>query len=291
MIGRHNPVGTLLLMGLACAPLYAQQNVPARVRQFAALPAWTGIWEGEIAAQLGSDEFDKAIAEARAHPEKVPTVAPPGVLDIVETFVLTRSPLHGKPPYNAEWDRKYELQRKKIQTTPASAVKPGSIKACGWEFPEIMDNPFDTLFQIFVTPEETLLLFPSGQARHIYTDRPHPKQGDLWPTDLGNSVGRWEGDTLVIDTIETKPGALVKIPFILSADFSDKVHYTERLRLSGPDAMQDVLTIEDPSRLAHPWTMTLKYRRVKDLDRLIPTNCTENDRFRIVGGKVTISSR
>ncbi len=291
MTRKHSPRSVLLLAALACAPLSAQQNAPARVRQFAALPAWTGIWEGEIAAQLGSDELDKAIAEARAHPEKVPTVAPPGVLDPVEAFVLTRSPLHGKPPYNAEWDRKYELRRKKIQSAPASAIRPGSIKACGWEFPEIMDNPFDTLFQIFVTPEETLLLFPNGQARHIYTDRPHPNQGDLWPTDLGNSIGRWEGDTLVIDTIETKAGSFVKIPFILAPDFSDKVHFTERLRLSGPDAMQDVMTIEDPNRLAHAWTVVLKYRRVKNLDRLIPTNCTENDRFRVVDGKVTIGAK
>lgn len=291
MTFRRGVLGGLLLAALSCAPLSAQQSVPTRVRQFALLPAWTGIWEGEIAAQLGSDELDKAIAEARAHPETLPTVAPPGVLDPVEAFILTRSPLHGTPPYNAEWDRKYELRRKSIQTAPASAVEPGSIKACGWEFPEIMDNPFDTLFEIFVTPEETLLLFPNGQARHIYTDRAHPKQGDLWPTDLGNSIGRWEGPTLVIDTIETKPGPLVKIPFILSPDFSEKVHFTERLRKSGPDAMQDEMTIDDPIRLAHPWTVTLKYRRVKNLDRLIPTNCTENDRFRIVHGKVTIGPK
>lgn len=291
MTNRHRILGAILLAALTCSSLPAQQNVPGRVRQFALLPAWTGIWEGELAAQAGSDELDKAIAQAKAHPETVPTVAPPGVLDPVEAFLLTRSPLLATPPYSDEWARKYDLRRKQIQAAPASAIKPGSIKSCGWEFPEIMDNPFDTLFEIFVTPEQTLILFPNGQARHIYTDRPHPKQQDLWPTDLGNSVGRWEGSTLVIDTIETKPGPLIKIPFILSPDFSDKMHITERLQLSAPDVMQDVMTIEDPIRLTHPWTVTLQYRRVKNLDRLIPTDCTENDRFQVVGGKVTIRSR
>jgi len=282
----------LLLTALACCTaLRAQENPPERVRRFAAMPAWSGIWEGEVAAQARTDELDKAMHEALAHPESIPAVAPPGVLHPVEAFVISRTQLQRKPPYNGEWDRRYERLKQRILTTPASAVKAGSIMACNWEFPEIMDNPFDTLFQVFVTPEETLLLFANGQARHIYTDRPHPKPGDLWPTDLGNSVGHWEGDTLVIDTIEHKSGPFIRIPFILSPDLSDEARFTERLRMTGPDALQDEMTIEDPERLTHPWRVTLRFRRASNLDRLIPYNCTENDRFKVVHGKVTITPK
>jgi hypothetical protein len=274
---------------LCCAAAGAQQNAPDRIQSFAALPAWTGLWEGEVAAETRSDDFDKTVHKALEHPQSIPVVAPPGVLDPAEAFVINRTQLQQEPPYNTEWKRKYARWRAKIQATPASAVKAGSIMACNWDFPELMDNPFDTLFQIFVTPEETLMLFANGQARHLYTDRPHPKPDDLWPTDVGNSVGRWEGDTLVIDTIEHRAGPFVKIPFILSPDLSEKAHFTERLRMTDPDTLQDDMMIEDPERLAHPWSVRLKFRRVKDLDRLIPTNCSESNRFRVVNGQVTIA--
>ena len=51
------------------------------------------------------------------------------------------------------------------------------------------------------------------------------------------------------------------------------------------------MTIEDPERLAHPWTMRIRYRRVVDLTRMISTDCTENDRNPIVNGRVVISER
>lgn len=274
------------------ATSFAQQNPPDRVRRFAALPKWTGIWESELSAQLQSGELDQAMTDAMKHPEKVTAViAPKGVLLPAEVEFFRRVQLNGKPPYNAEWSRRYERQKRKIQAMPASAVEPGTVKACSWEFPEIMESPTDGVFQVFVTPEETLLLFGDGQARHIYTDRPHPKPDDLWPTDLGNSVGRWEGDTLVIDTIARKPGPFIRIPHFLSPDLSAQAHFTERLRMTGSDSMVDEMIIEDPSRLAHPWKVTLRYRRVKNMDWLIPSDCTENDRFRVVNGQETISPK
>ena len=279
-----------LLLASFFTTLLAQQNPPERVSQFAALPKWTGVWETELSAKLESGELDQTMAEAVQHPERITAVlAPKGALQPAEVAFFSLVQLTGKPPYNEEWAHRYERLKRKIQTTPASAVKPGSLKACSWEFPVIMESPTDGVFQIFVTPEETLLLFGDGQARHIYTDRPHPKPDDLWPTDLGNSVGRWDGDTLVIDTIARKPGAFIRIPHFLSPDLSEQAHFTERLRMVNADAMQDDMTVEDPGRLAHPWNVTLRFRRVKNMDWLIPTDCTENDRFRVVNGKETIA--
>jgi hypothetical protein len=265
-------------------------NPPERVGQFAALPNWTGMWETELSAQLNSGELDKAMTEAVQHPERITTVlAPKGVLHPAETEFFGRMQLLREPPYNPEWRRRYERLMQEVRTTPASAVKVASVMACTWEFPLVMENPTDGVFQVLVTPEETLLLFADGEARHIYTDRPHPKPADLWPSDLGNSIGRWDHDTLVIDTIDRKAGALIRIPHFLSPDLSGQAHFTERLRMMGPDALQDEMTIEDPLRLTGPWQVTLRFRRVKDMDRLIPTDCTENDRYRVVKGKMTIT--
>jgi hypothetical protein len=261
-----------------------------RVRQFAALPDWTGVWETELSAQLNAGELDKAMSEAVQHPQRLTTVlAPRGVLHPAEIVFFSRMQLIAEPPYNPEWHGRYERLSQKIRATPASAVNVGSVMACAWEFPLVMENPTDGVFQVFVTPEETLLLFADGQVRHIYTDRPHPQPADLWPTDLGNSVGRWEHDTLVIDTIDRKAGPFIRIPHFLSPDLSEPAHFTERLRRVGPDALEDDLTIDDPARLTGPWNVTLRFRRVKDMDRLIPTDCTENDRYRVVKGKMTIT--
>ena len=276
-------------IALGCIAATAEDNRPNRTQQFAALPDWTGIWEGEVATEMRTDEFGKVMHEAAAHPQSIPTVAPPGVLSPQEAFVISRTQLDQPPPYNAEWQRIYKLRERKIRGTPASAVKPGSIMACEWDFPELMDNPFDTLFQIYITPEETLLLFVNGQARHIYTDRSHPSAGDLWPTALGNSVGHWDGETLKVDTIERRSGPFVRIPHVLSPDLSEQARFTESIHLVDPDTLQDDMTIEDSQRLSRPWTLTLKFHRVKDLDRLIPTDCTENNRFRVIGGRYTIT--
>jgi hypothetical protein len=278
-----------LCIALFTVSAVAQEAHSDRTRQFAALPNWAGIWEGEVAHELRSEEFGKVMQEALAHPENMPTVAPPGALAPQEVFVVSRTQLAREPPYNAEWARRYKQRERKIKATPVSAVRPGSIKACDWDFPELMDNPFDTLFQIYVTPEETLLLFVNGQARHIYTDRSHPGPDDLWPSALGNSVGHWEADTLLVDTIERRGGPFVRIPHILSPDLSEQARFSERIRMVDPDTLEDEMTIEDAERLTRPWTVTLKFHRVKDLDRLIPTNCTENDRFRVIQGHLTIA--
>jgi hypothetical protein len=277
----------LLLVAMS-GPVLAQAS-DERVQRFAALPNWSGIWETELSAQLDNGELDQAMAEAMRHPERMKAVlAPPGVLLPAEVEFFGRQQLVQKPPYNAEWDRRYERQKRKVMATHASAIKAGTIKACSWDFPVIMESPTDGVFQVFVTPEETLLLFADGQARHIYTDRLHPAPENLWPTDLGDSVGKWESDTLVIDTVQRKAGPLIRVPHFLSPELSAEAHFTERLRMVATDTMEDQMTIDDPSRLQHPWTVTLRFRRVRNMDRLIATDCSENDRFRVINGKETI---
>ena len=158
---------------------------------------------------------------------------------------------------------------------------------CGnMPFPAMLELPF--VFQILVTPEETLFFYETGDARHIYTDgRPHPKKDDLWATERGNSIGHWEGSTLVIETIEVKPGPILPFSFFPSADLSEQAHFTERVRLLGPNSMQDDLTIEDPQRFDHPWQISIQWTRV-DQDRMLPWNC-EEDRNPIVNGTISIA--
>jgi hypothetical protein len=299
---RITVVSRLALIGaglavLAALPCVAATQIrpvsAARTQRFAALPDWTGIWETELSAAMASDEIGQLIARESKTPNRPEFYfAPAGTLQPFEVEFFRLMQLLQKPPYNVEWDSKYQAQVAELKSTPASAVVPGSVKACAWGFPTVMESPTDGIFEPLITPEETLLLFADAEVRHIYTDgRRHPKKEDLWPTEMGDSIGRWEGGVLVVDTIERKEGPLVPLPHFISPNFSEHAHFVERLRKDGPDSLRDDLTIEDPERLAHPWSLSLRFRRVTNMERLIATNCTENDRNAVVNGQVTITPR
>jgi hypothetical protein len=144
-----------------------------------------------------------------------------------------------------------------------------------------------TVFQVIVTPGQTLFIFDTNEIRYIYTDRTtHPDAKDLWPTRMGDSIGHWDGDTLVIDTVARIPGPIA--PLLPVAGLGVRAHFIERVRRIDRDTLQDELTIEDPDRFTQPWKMTLTYSRVTNMDRMLPTDC-ENDRNPVVAGKLVIT--
>jgi len=112
------------------------------------------------------------------------------------------------------------------------------------------------------------------QWRNIYTDgRGHPD--DLEATFEGDSIGHWEGGTLVVDTIGIKP----TVALGMGMKHSDKLHILERIHLSAkdPDTLVDEMTLEDPEALAKPWVHTLTFKRSRDW-QLLEFECAENDR-------------
>ena len=114
------------------------------------------------------------------------------------------------------------------------------------------------------------------QTRTIWTDgRDHPPLEELDPTYMGHSIGHWEGDTLVVETI----GVLDMLPFANGATHSDKFRINERIHLSpeDPDILVNEMMMEDPDALAEPYRVTATYRR----DRhgvLYEFQCSENNR-------------
>jgi hypothetical protein len=254
--------GTAILALSLCAATAGAGDPAARMRIFSSLPDWSGIWENE-----------GAVAVLAGKP-----LAPPK--------------LWGRPPYTPEAERRF---------SPKSLSAPGkdtlgvlnealpTAKVCKTGgFPAIMEAPVpDYLFELLVTPEQVLLVATDGTVRHIYTDgRSHPNPQDLWPTPTGDSIGRWEGKTLVIDTIAREAGQIT--PFRGTANLSEQAHFTERLRRTGADTLEDQLTVEDPRRFTRPWQLTLNYVRVHDVDRLVPVDCV-HDRNPEVGGKLIVA--
>lgn len=100
------------------------------------------------------------------------------------------------PPYNSEWEARYK-------DTP----DPPQHVYCKWGFPTIMESPY-TQFEWVITPEQVLFIpIVLTAMRQIFTDgRSHPDKNDLLSTPTGDSIGRWEGPVLVVDTIGRQAG-------------------------------------------------------------------------------------
>ena len=108
----------------------------------------------------------------------------------------------------------------------------------------------------------------------IYVDgRDHPKNLD--PTWFGNSVGKWDGDTLVVDTIGFNGKTRLDT---VGHPHSDAMHVVERFTLTDREHMAYEVTIEDPKTYTKPFKNTRTFTRMKPGEELIEYSCEENNR-------------
>jgi len=106
-----------------------------------------------------------------------------------------------------------------------------------------------------------------------------PHQVDPDPSWLGDSVGRWEGDTLVVDTIGYNDKTEVS-----GFRHSDALHTVERFKRI-EDGFEYEVTIEDPNVFAGPWTETRTYRlNVPPLKRIMEFICENNRDYKPLFG-------
>jgi hypothetical protein len=117
----------------------------------------------------------------------------------------------------------------------------------------ITHNAMEVLF----TPGRVTMLGESdgNRLRRIYTDgRPHPEDPD--PTFHGHSIGKWEGDTLVIDTVGILPQSLIAISEAAGVPNNGDMRVIERIRLVGKDELHDEIEVIAPKVLTKPWKTT-----------------------------------
>jgi hypothetical protein len=115
--------------------------------------------------------------------------------------------------------------------------------------PRIMLIPFP--MRIVQIPGEVIMLFEYDHyVRHIRMDRRQHAKG-LDPTWMGDSIGWWEGDTLVVDTVGLNDKTWLDQ---VGHPHSDALHVVERIRRIDHDTLQDDLTIDDPRAYTKPWT-------------------------------------
>jgi hypothetical protein len=166
--------------------------------------------------------------------------------------------------------------------TPSNQCWPGGVPYVFWDF----------LLQIFQRPDHILMIYRQGhELRRVRMNEPHPAQ--VAPSWYGDSVGHYEGDTLVIDTIGIKVGPFAMVD-MYGTPHSPALHVVERYRLLEYADAKDALdrnakensyipatgatgvveidptyrgkvlqlhfTVEDAGVLTRPWTATITYR-------------------------------
>ena len=125
--------------------------------------------------------------------------------------------------------------------------------------------------QIFQSREALLIAYEyAGAVRNILFQDPGPAPVDSW---MGQSVGHWEGDTLVVEVTGQNDSTW----FDRAGDFhSDQLKVTERYTPTGPDTLRYEALITDPEVFTRPWTMRMNlYRRVGDDAQLQQFKCVE----------------
>ena len=126
-------------------------------------------------------------------------------------------------------------------------------------------------FQILQSSSALTFVYEyAGAARNIFLKNPGPAPVDSW---MGQSVGHWEGDTLVVDVT----GLNDQSWFDRAGNFhSDKLHVVERYTRTSPDVISYEATIEDPNVFTRPWKMSMAlYRRQEKNAQLLDFKCVE----------------
>ena len=215
-----------MLAAAAGNPAIDPANNPApRARDWlklASLPDWSGVWTPNISDQ-----------EARIKSEPLP------------------------------WNPAAAAQIQALEAAEKAGKPKGLFINC---LPEgqptwmlITHNAMEFLF----TPGRVTILgeMDGNRLRRIYTDgRAHPADPD--PTFHGHSIGHWEADTLVVDTVAILPEAYLAVSEAVGLPNNGDLHVLERIHLVAPDILRDDLEIIAPHLLKAPWkTQRLYFRQ------------------------------
>jgi hypothetical protein len=137
--------------------------------------------------------------------------------------------------------------------------------------PRTMSQPFP--WEIVYARDRVLMIFEyQGLIRQIFTDgRKHPD--DLEPTYMGHSIGKFEGDTLVVDTVGFNDKTWLDP---MGLPHTEALHVIERIRRVDHETLTDEYTIDDPKAYTKPWTATRIFKLKQDW-QIKEYVCAENN--------------
>ena len=216
------------------------QAMKARAKTPAKLPDWGGVWTRARGGLL----FDAA----------------------------DPNPKHVSAPLKPDWAEKYVKKNAEAD----KGVEWDNLSYClPAGYPRWLTEPF--LREFIVTPKETWWINEQqSEVRRIYTDgRAHVPEDEAYALWEGDSIGFWDGDTLVVHTNNLKANQYQR----RQPDYSDQITTVERIRMSAPNNIQDEVWVYDPVSLNGPWHVVFDYSKVTnppDL-RINMWSCEENN--------------
>ena len=144
--------------------------------------------------------------------------------------------------------------------------------------PRMMATPYP--MEILQLPDQKRIFMVFEGATHIWREiymdgRAHPQGDALNPTYLGHSVGRWEGDTLVVDVVGFNEATWIDY---YGHPHTDLLHVVERFSRPDKGTLRYEATIDDPGAYSRPWTVswTIPWTPAGELTEYI---CQENNRY------------
>lgn len=162
-------------------------------------------------------------------------------------------PMQLKPGYK----ERYDAQRAKERAANARGEQLATAGLCEpYGMPSMMQVAVYPT-EIIQRPEQVTIIGEAfSEVRRIYIGKPQLSLDDVDPGYYGHSVGHWDGDTLVVDTIGIKE----TVRGYQGLPHSDKLRIGERIRKTGDSTLEDQITLDDPVVLEKPYTYTLRYK-------------------------------
>jgi hypothetical protein len=264
--------GTVLV--IAPMPIPGQTPTYRAPRADGGKPDLNGIWQALNEANYDLEGHAARPAMAlRPGPYGPVPAAPVVALGAVGSVPPSLGVVEGgEIPYKPEaLAKKKENQKNWLTSDPEiKCYLPGVPRA----------NYIPQPFRIFQNAKQIFIAYQyAGAVRNIFLKDPGPAPVDSW---MGQSVGHWEGDTLVVDVT----GMNDQTWFDRAGNFhSDALHVVERYTRIGPDVISYEATIEDPNVFTRPWKISMPlYRRQEKNAQLLEFKCVEFVEELLYGG-------
>lgn len=228
-------------------------------------PDLNGIWQALNSANFDLEPHAARAALAMVPGQFVPVPAPQVVaMGAVGSVPAGMGVVEGNEiPYKPEaLEKKKENQKNWLTADPEiKCYLPGVPRATYMPYP----------FQIFQSKDYTFFAYEyAGAVRNIYMKDPGPAPADSW---MGQSVGKWVGDTLVVEVTAFNDQTWFDRA---GNHHSDKLKVTERYTMRDADHLLYEATIEDPSTFTRPWKISMPlYRRIEPNAQLMQFKCVE----------------
>jgi hypothetical protein len=249
--------------GLVAVGIALGATVAGQSGAVVAHPDLTGLWDGASAgpAPLSGSESAARLASGQS----TQTAGPASTRDLVD-YMKSQGLTIPFTPFGAERYKNADMSK----NPNGFCLPPGPSRALTGPSPFVIVQHADVISFNFEN---------HGVYRVIYLDgRKHPADIDDYPQFMGHSIGRWEGDTLVVDTVGINDRTWLDS---YGLEHSNKLQLTERFQKTGPDVIKYTVTYTDPVFFTKPWSASLSFERQGKDDRLMEYVCTDNEKDRV----------